>query len=486
MTRVALLLLALAAVAQAQDEFYETAWIVGEDGGLLGWPDPELGGEMLKTFKPFPVFKDLAAELAEQPLWWAGLLVAAGPTDMASLCDPERHLKKTNESLFDEQLLLWATGEMPRDLSDPKARRLSLDRILRMRVLGSRRAQAAVGWLTELSTLDPITRRAAADVVAMIEGRRLPAVELGRLAAIPLDSDVLIVVDQRRIPPWRDYWRILRTYWTRSSRQVIARVGAAIAPSDFCDAQWVLDRDSEMFYEVARRFGNARLDRTTLALRFRPGAPAEFQARAEGTFEFEQLAAGCVALGAKVQPREDSTGVELNDVSIRATRDTFAASRGTWKLAEAGIPADLAALGLGGDDAIWIHCRKVPFADKLPVKGVETLTLRASFDGGVMLRCRAGFGDAEAAKAAAAEMERWKGLKLEPATIGPVPLHDVNPAAIARVRVFLASLAVSVEGATLTAECSAKGETPESLLAGVVDVAAVYPWEEEGEGAEAK
>jgi hypothetical protein len=195
-------------------------------------------------------------------------------------------------------------------------------------------------------------------------------------------------------------------------------------------------------------------------------------------FEFERFAEACVALGARTRPREDSAAADLYGVGFAVTRSQLIASRGEWKAeAEDGLRG-LAEAGFGGEDAIWIHCRSVPFADRLPVKGVTSLTLRASFEGGVTVRCDAGFADEDAAKAAAAVLERWKGLKLE-----PVALRDAKPETVARVQAFLGSLTVSVEGASLRAQCSVKDQTPESLLEGVVDLAALYPVEEiEGEG----
>lgn len=492
--RALFVLLALAALARAQNEVYETVWIVGEDGELMGWPDPDapdgMGGRKLTPFRVFdagpgPCFEAMCG-------WVRPLLLAPGRCDVASLCDPERHLRKTNQNLFDEWLVMDFVAEsLANQRLDPAGRRVFLDAMLSWRVLESRGLKDGADMLKRLSEvecLDPITRLATAEIAATLEGRSLPAIQLPPLDAIPGDAGVLVVIDQRRIPRWREFWRLHRAWGIRKARQVMAFVGAAVTPADLCAAQWIMDRECEAFYELARRFGNARVHRTVLALRFPDDAAelsdAKFLLRCEGLFEVDRFKEGCAASGTRpADGREGTVSAQFGDVDVAMAPELLVVSRNyPAPPAGGGIPEDLAKLGLGGDDAIWIHCRKVPFADKLPVKGIETLTLRATFEGGVTVRCRAGFRDAEAAKAAAAEMERWKGAKLEPATIFDLPLRDVDPVGIARVKAFLASLAVSVEGATVSAECSAKGETPESLLEGVVDLAALYEWEEEEPG----
>ncbi|MCK6459930.1 MAG: hypothetical protein L6Q95_08555 [Planctomycetes bacterium] len=491
--RAAAMLLALVFAASAQDELHETVWIVGEDGELMGWPDPEapdgMGGRKLT---PFRVFDAAPGACFEDMCWqaWA-LLVVPGRSDLASLCDPERHLKKTNQMLFDELLLMSISSDwMAKSRADPALRRAFLDVLLGWRVLGARGLKDAAPMLKDMAdadSVDPITRLAAEEIAAMLDGLNAPAVDLPPLDGIPADAGVLVVIDQRRVPPWRDVWRHHRTWGIRSARQTIARVGAAVTPADMCAAQWIMDRESEGFYELARRFGNARVHRTVLALRFDPDVGADLSfaralLRCEGLFEVDRFKAGCEASGVKPGTAgEGAASAQFADVDVTVAPDRLVVSRNyPAPAAGGGIPADLAKLGCGGDDAIWIHCRKVPFADRLPVKGVEALTLRASFDGGVSVRCEARFKDAAAAAAAKGEMERWKGLDLK-----PVELREARPEAVARVKAFVASLAVSVEGATLTAECAAKGETPESLLEGVVDLAALYPCEEE-EGGEAE
>ncbi|HEX5136754.1 MAG TPA: hypothetical protein VFY93_07275 [Planctomycetota bacterium] len=487
--RTAFVLFALAALARAQDELFETVWSVGDDGELMGWPNPV--GEVILDGNPqaVRVFDKNGLDACFEPLcaWAWGILLVPGPTDIASLCDPERHLKKTNQNLFDECLLMGVVPDaMTGDRTDPDPgrRRIFLDTLLGWRVLGERRLKEGAEMLKDMAgaeTLDPITRLAAADIAAELDGRKPPMADLPPLDGVPADADVLAVVDQRRIPRWREMWRIHRMKAIRGARRIWARVGPAITPSYYCTGQWALDRECEAFYELARRFGNARVHRTVLGLMLPEDANdlsgAKILARCEGFFETDCFEVGCASRAVKHgRPREGAVSAQDLDFVVLMEPNRLLVSRNyAAPAAGGGIPADLAKLGLGGDDAIWIHCRRVPFADKLPVKGVETLTLRASFDGGVTVRCRAGFKDAESAKAAAAEMERWRSLDLTPVSLGPdAPFRDVQPEAITRVKAFLASLKVSVDGTTLTAECAAKGETPESLLRGVIDLEAIY------------
>jgi hypothetical protein len=334
--------------------------------------------------------------------------------------------------------------------------------------------------MSEAKELDPIMRLAAADVAAMLEGRKLPAVDLPPLDGLPTDADVLVVIDQRRLPPWRDVWRLHRVWTVREMRQVIARVGAAVTSADLCDAQWFMDRESEGYYELARRFGNARAHRSVLALRFPEGSTALSAAKyllcCDGLFETENFRLGCGACG--VKPRDGPEGAvaaQFGDLDVTVAPERLVVSRGfAVPPAGAGIPADLAKLGLGGDDAIWVHCRAVPFGELLPFTGLEALTVRVGFDGGVTLRAEGRFETGEAARQAKIVIEQLKTVRLEAVALREVPVDAVSP-----LQRFLASVTVTVDGSTVTAQWTGPGATPESLLAGVVDLAALYAEEED-------
>jgi hypothetical protein len=74
------------------------------------------------------------------------------------------------------------------------------------------------------------------------------------------------------------------------------------------------------------------------------------------------------------------------------------------------------------------------------------------------------------------EIDKWAP------DLTPVQLREADPKAIAPLKSFLESRKVSTEGATLAAQASAAGATPESLFAGVVELQALYAYDEEGEG----
>jgi hypothetical protein len=481
--RKALVLLALAAVAAAEDELYETVWIVGKDGNVLGWPRPEGGENADQSLKPVPVFDLSPFDLLGRTYVKMALALVPGHLDIASLCDIDRHLKKTGYPLFDETVFgyVWSVepgGPLPE--TDPLLRRGRLDSLLMIRLAERRGLLDVLDGLDRIDRSeldDPIKRLAAREAAAELRGGKPPAIELPPLDQVPADADVLVVVDQRRIPPWREIWRLVTTNRVREARQTIARLGIAFTPSDLCFGQWILDQECEGFYEFARRFGNARIHRTLLALRFDGETPALASLgvflRCEGIFDSDRLREGLAALGLSPTQHDGAVSARVKDVDVTESPALFTASRQyPVPAGGGGIPPDLAKLGLGGDDAIWIHCRKVPFADRLPVKGLQSLTLRASFDGGVTVRCDAAFKDAEAAKAAVARFEEWKGMKLE-----PVALPEANRAAVARVNAFLGSLVARVDGAAVSVEATAEGETPESLVEGVVDLQALYPAE---------
>lgn len=66
----------------------------------------------------------------------------------------------------------------------------------------------------------------------------------------------------------------------------------------------------------------------------------------------------------------------------------------------------------------------------------------------------------------------------------PVQLREASPEAVARLKAFLVSAKVSVDGVTVVAQWSGPGETPESLFAGVVNLAAMYDLGQEVEAEE--
>ena len=472
-------LLVLAAVAGAQDEFCETVWIISEEGELLGWPDPQAGAQMEQTFKPVPIFRGSPLELVVPSYVVMALALVPGPLDLASLCDAERHLRKTNQMFFDESIrpCLWPAEEAHAvDEANPLVRRALLDRLLLLRLAERRGLRDVADGLDKMAkseSVDPITRLAAREAAAMLRDQKAPVADLPPLDGIPADAGILVVVDQRRIPPWRDVWRLVRTEWTRNARQTIARVGAAVTPADLCFGQWLMDRESERFYEIARRFGNARVHRTVLALRFAEENPefgsARVFLRCEGLFDVDRFREACVALGLEPAECDKAVSVRFGDVDVTEAATRLVATRNYPAPAEGGaVPADLAKLGLGGDDAIWIHCRQVPFGGSLPVKGVQSLTLRANFEGGVTARVEATFRDEAAARAAKAQMDRWTP------DLTPVELREADARAIVPLKSFVESLKVSTQGATLVAQASAAGATLESLFAGVIELQALY------------
>jgi len=477
--RAAFVFFALAAAAYAQDELYDTTWIVRDNGELFGWPDPDLGDRMQQTFKPFPVFKDGAPDLFASCPAPVVLLLACGPTDIASLCNVQAHLKKTNQLAFDENVCTWIQPSeeySALDESSPLIRRALLDRLMLMRIAEVRGLKDAIGGVESVAKsekVDRVTRMAAGEISAALRGEKPPSIGLPALRGIPTDADVLVVVDERRLPRWRDAWRLHHTESVRQARQVIIRVGVAVTPRDLCEGQWAMDREGELFYELARRFGNARVHRIVLALRIPEGADdlsgVPFLLRGEGIFDPGRFKEGCAAGGVKThEAPEGAVSGRFADVDVTMSPDRLVASRDYPPEAPgSAIPADLAKLGLGGDDAIWIHCRKMPFAGGV-VEGIESLTIRANFDGGVTVEATGRFRDEESAHNAANAIV-LKALDLE-----PVALREANPAAVARLKAFLESAKVSVDGATVVARWSGPKETPESLLEGVVDLAALY------------
>jgi len=175
-----------------------------------------------------------------------------------------------------------------------------------VRVAQDRGFKPALGVLERMAedrTLEAHLRRAVAEAIAALRGRRLerPAPSLPPLAAIladaPATADAHLRIDEFRLPPARALLRSNVPVKLEEWRRKILSDGSMTKP--FAARMWTrgrmcADAAALLPYEIARRFGNARVHRIVLAMQLprSGGAPLRLWAHLDGVFDVAALRAG--------------------------------------------------------------------------------------------------------------------------------------------------------------------------------------------------
>jgi hypothetical protein len=420
-TFVLSLVLPLAVAAGPPDALIETEWKVEADGSLSVWPHPanSAGEHEARLFRPlYDPDADAVGEIlvAGGVATWVRILLP-GTMDLASQADAQYHFEKLRLGLADADLV-HRIATRPEDLAstEPLRRRGRLDRLLAVRLAAERKladAALALAALRADADADPFLRDAAWEALAALgeppvpfPARDLPPL-LPVLAGLPACADLVVVVNQARVPPWTGLAARSREMGIDEAWNQIERLGASVTPGDLACGQPVAELGSECPYELARRFGNMRVDRLVLAVRF--AAPPAVISILDGRFEFERLRAELIAGGAEA-------ATESRELTIRAqgavTRLSLSPSRLTLVQGDWPGPAggDLLAteLGLAGatrGEAVWALIRRPPPEQGPPLAGLSRATLVASFEGGLELDIEAEYAHEAAAKAGARALE---------------------------------------------------------------------------------
>lgn len=194
--------------------------------------------------------------------------IAPGDTDLLGLTDADRFFALLGTD--DAELLQRIGGSLDDPL--PGA---ALRRRLAIRAASQRGFRPALGLLDRIgadAAADPELRRAAQRAAVQLRGGTVPQasvadqLDLGSLLAqSPLDATVFAVIDQHRLPNtsplagWVAYLArvsLLNAYSGRNEPFAWAMLRRA----------WQVDIGSRvMGYELVKRFGNHRVDRTFLA-----------------------------------------------------------------------------------------------------------------------------------------------------------------------------------------------------------------------------
>ena len=242
---LAVAVLATTALAQKHDLDALDAqlrWKIDEQGQLLLWPQPEHpdAEEFAPIFGP-----DLSPTL--RVLGPAGWLVLAcpGPADVASL---------TPEGLMHDRFGREAVVAAVAELTAPRP----------------------------AGTLPPLK-----DV----------------LADVPADSELVVAIDQTAMPRAQPLCAFSSELGVLANRRVLDNFTGELSLSLWASARRMADTPAMFPYEMARRFGNLRVDRTVLAVELDSEARI-FWLHLEGSFDVDHARRGLEFSGFTTEPDE--------------------------------------------------------------------------------------------------------------------------------------------------------------------------------------
>lgn len=304
--------------------------------------------------------------------WWSLLL--AGGTDLSAAVDAARYFEICGEAQ-PEALL-----DRLRDPARGHAARSpwsAFEQLLVVRALGDLGFRPALGRLERIAAdprHDTLLRRAAQEAIdelrATPEPLRVPPPELAELAAIvalaPSDHDVLLIIDRWALPPARRLIARLRlseiAYYEPellgSSRHLILNCAGVSQLSD---------QTGLVAYELARCFGNHRIDRMVFALRFgeRLIAADGSWICLEGAFDLPEIEEGARDWPRGQFPPEDE------EPELTSTDGCLRIAIGKGTVVEASASRILIAIRAGDREAIGIERARALLArmPEAPLRG---------------------------------------------------------------------------------------------------------------------
>ena len=298
----------------------------------------------LQTWQPV----DLMSGLVNLGLLgWINLLVA-GPRDLASLADAERY--------FASLSLATSAGELRKRIVTPVietdsalARRATLERILAVRLVQERgiaEANAELQAVLSNPEEDSFLRRAARDALGTGEPPAPISIPEASLASLPERADILFFVDQSRIPP---LFALPRIGFDVAS-QIYGRIasGGDTRP----EYQMWTEVIPMLPFELARRYGNARVDWLLGAYQDQPRISVWVEAH--GLFETEALRTSLAAEGVELAGDETLRVDPLGPLDLSAELDEERVRLWTWQF-ESKTPETAPELPGIGEAPIWFH-----------------------------------------------------------------------------------------------------------------------------------
>ena len=303
--------------------------------------------------------------------------------DVLSLTHGEHHLRRLGIGSTTADLVTFVRSPLPEQLRDVAL----LDRLVAIDLIARRdddEAKAARSALAAETTLDAQLRERAAP--ANFPRRHLDAATL----PLPTQGDIYLVCNHESLFDALPLVEIGYFTGMVSTVQVLQYLKAPTL-SDFVLGQTESEFLTEIPFEIARRFGNFRLDQTVVALSVpRDGDGGGWIAVSAGKFDAARVAAGVAA--SKVEGGK----AELADGTAKATIDgtqlvvtDLLATAMTPGLAAAPNP-EVAARLLNDNPGLRVH---VPTGSSLllaqgrvfGIEGVESIDVTASSGDPVVL-----------------------------------------------------------------------------------------------------
>ncbi|MFO1052467.1 MAG: hypothetical protein U1F36_09650 [Planctomycetota bacterium] len=395
---IAMALTALTAVAQDDKEADRRAelreaearvsFAREADGRITVSPNPAIGES--EPGLDFTDLRSCARTVAHSECAWWSLLLAGG-SDLSAAVDAVRYFemfgKAAPESLLDRL----------RDPTEVDADRIELsafERLLVVRALADLGFKPALGRLERIAAddrLDPTLRGAAREAIDLLRGSphapTTPPPALADLASIvalaPSQHDVLLVVDRWRMPQDRGLLaRLRRDELAHFEAQMLAVAGGI--RSEWCaGANAITDQRGLCAYELARCFGNQRIDRLVLALRLGPSlaiADGSWLC-CEGAFDLARIESGARAwrqspfvvpgeIELKVSSDEDGLRIEVGaSAVVRVTASRMLVSVPGGVDEPIGLESARALLGRMPDAPLRGSVRKLPGVQQISDAG---------------------------------------------------------------------------------------------------------------------
>jgi hypothetical protein len=223
------------------------------------------------------------------------LLLTPADGSLLDDVDAERHLRRAGIEVAPVELRQFLLTPCASD--DPvRARVDELDRavaLLHLRRRGHRGVLAECTALVARTDTPPVLRAHAAAALAA-NGKGAPTKAPHRLAcenvSLPATADVYAMIDHARLPDLAPLRVLARQQALAASYRVVAALRAP-TPDDLFFGQLVTDVVGEAAFEVVRRFGDARLEQSVLAIAQPvPLLPFGVALQAVGTFDAERAA----------------------------------------------------------------------------------------------------------------------------------------------------------------------------------------------------
>lgn len=351
-------------------ELYRIKYTVDDDGNLWMFPAPSKGDMSTQRVFEGPGLRGLMRYA--QNLGLIGMLNAllCGKRDCVSLADPTAHFRmlRLGDSDLDvrQRLALEATGKTP-----ARWQRARFDQLLAVRAVQQRHLRGAKAELLRLARnekADVFTRWAAQDAVAQMfpdealarERRFASAAET--LAAVPVGYQIIARIEQDKVPPLWGFSDFARRCGATITLKDIRDAGGTVSAPQLAGGQVLADAGTLVPYELARRVGNFRVARTTVAIRLQ-GQSLEplFWLRLDGRFQPDKIKAVLEKEKATVeavagQGNEGQHCATLGPVEL-SFGERFVVLRSTrYPARRPGRHAEkLIKAGFTSDKAIWVH-----------------------------------------------------------------------------------------------------------------------------------